>query len=224
MFDTRKFGSYMSRLRKNADMTQSELAEKLNITRQAVSKYETGDSFPDISILIQVAEVLQTSLDEMILVGNPTKGEAKIIKNIVDGNRENSVEIDDIVNLAPLIKPSVLGAFAKRLNADGVDISHLVSLLQFLNDSDLAELFHSIEYSTLNVVFLEKIVPFLDTDSKESIVSKILEGECDWHLLGILIPYIENMTEQLEAAFLDGALPKESRDMINEYWLNKTRV
>ncbi len=46
MFDTRKFGAFLARLRKNADMTQSELADKLNLTRQAISKYERGDSFP----------------------------------------------------------------------------------------------------------------------------------------------------------------------------------
>ena len=48
MFDIKKFGAYTSKLRKKADMTQSELAERLNLTRQAISKYECGDSFPDI--------------------------------------------------------------------------------------------------------------------------------------------------------------------------------
>ena len=46
MFNTQKFGGYLSRLRKNADMTQSELADKLNLTRQAVSRYETGERNP----------------------------------------------------------------------------------------------------------------------------------------------------------------------------------
>lgn len=44
MFSTQKFGGYLSRLRKERDMTQSELAEKLNLTRQSISKYETGVS------------------------------------------------------------------------------------------------------------------------------------------------------------------------------------
>ena len=44
MFDTQKFGGYLARLRKRADLTQSEVAERLNVTRQAVSKYEMGDS------------------------------------------------------------------------------------------------------------------------------------------------------------------------------------
>ena len=70
MFDTRKFGGYVSRLRKNADMTQSELADKLNLTRQAISRYELGDSFPDVSILVLIADIFHVTLDENQLV-NP---------------------------------------------------------------------------------------------------------------------------------------------------------
>ncbi len=44
LFDTQKFGGYLARLRRQADMTQSEVADRLNVTRQAVSKYETGGS------------------------------------------------------------------------------------------------------------------------------------------------------------------------------------
>jgi transcriptional regulator with XRE-family HTH domain len=51
MFNTKKFGRYLSRLRKKADMTQSKLAEKLAVTRQAVSGYERGDSSPTFQYL-----------------------------------------------------------------------------------------------------------------------------------------------------------------------------
>ena len=71
MFSTQKFGGYLSRLRKERDMTQSELADRLNLTRQAVSKYETGDSFPDVSILVSIANIFHVTLDELIRSGNP---------------------------------------------------------------------------------------------------------------------------------------------------------
>jgi len=221
MFDTKRFGAYVSRHRKNADMTQSDLAEKLNLTRQAISKYETGDSFPDVSILIQIAEVFGITLDELINSGNPTKGESNIIKNIVDEDIENPVQINDIINLAPLIKPSVLGALVKKLGEDGIDISHIVALVQYLNDHDMLPLLESVEYGALDEELLGRIIPFLDISSKEAIVKKIIEGESDWRLLKTVIPYIEDMIEQLEAAFVDGALPKEAYDMIGEHWRTK---
>ena len=61
MFNTIQFGKYLSDLRKKKDMTQSEVADKLNLTRQAVSRYETGDSFPDISILVEMAKIYEVS-------------------------------------------------------------------------------------------------------------------------------------------------------------------
>lgn len=48
MFDIRAFGAYIARLRKNMDLTQLKLSDRLNVTRQAVSKWEMGDSFHDI--------------------------------------------------------------------------------------------------------------------------------------------------------------------------------
>ena len=61
MFDANLFCENLSRLRRCADMTQSELADRLNLTRQAVSRYEKGDSFPDISILVKIAEIFLSS-------------------------------------------------------------------------------------------------------------------------------------------------------------------
>ena len=69
MFEIKRFGAYISKLRKQADMTQSELAERLNLTRQAISKYECGDSFPDISILIEIADTFGITLDDLISSG-----------------------------------------------------------------------------------------------------------------------------------------------------------
>ena len=71
MFDTKKFGVYIAAKRKFMDMKQSDLAKKVNLTRQSISKYETGEAFPDISIIIQFAAIFEISLDELIKSGIP---------------------------------------------------------------------------------------------------------------------------------------------------------
>ena len=53
-------------LRKQKQMTQETLAEKLNVSRQAVSKWESGLTEPDIQTLIQLSEIFEVSLDELI--------------------------------------------------------------------------------------------------------------------------------------------------------------
>lgn len=109
MFDIKKFGGYLSRLRKKADMTQMEFADRLNLTRQAVSRYEHGESFPDVSILVVIAEIFHVTLDELINSGTPTRGESMILENTARG-REGVMpgHIEDILSLAPYLKPSIL--------------------------------------------------------------------------------------------------------------------
>lgn len=213
MFDTKKFGAYIAQERKNSGLTQSELADKLCLTRQAISKYELGDSFPDISILIQIAELFEITLDELVGSGSPTYGESKIIKS--------NINVDNIVNLAPLVRPSTLGAFASKLNNEGIDITPIVSIAQYLNDDDILQVINAAKCNALSEGLLEKIIPFLDMTSKEAILKKIIEGEIDWSLLKVLLPHIENMTPQLEAAILDGALPSETLEIMHEYFLRE---
>lgn len=60
------FGQRFQRLRKNAGLTQEDVATKLNITAQAVSKWENDVSAPDISVLVELSEILKVSLDELL--------------------------------------------------------------------------------------------------------------------------------------------------------------
>ncbi len=68
--DAGKTGKFIAQRRKAMNMTQNELAKKLHITDKAVSKWERGLSFPDISILIPLAEILNISLYDLLKGGN----------------------------------------------------------------------------------------------------------------------------------------------------------
>lgn len=56
----------ITELRSAAGMTQIELAEKLNYTDKAVSKWERGESVPDVSVLLRIAELFDVSLDYLV--------------------------------------------------------------------------------------------------------------------------------------------------------------
>jgi len=64
--DNVQFGSFIAQLRKEQNMTQKELADKLNVTDKAVSKWETGKGFPDVKLLEPLAQALGISLVELI--------------------------------------------------------------------------------------------------------------------------------------------------------------
>ena len=84
--NTIKLGNYIKDLRKTKGLTQVELADKLKISFQAVSKWETGNTLPDTSILLDLSEILDTSVDKLLLAGK-TQGRNKGIKisQIIDG-------------------------------------------------------------------------------------------------------------------------------------------
>ena len=68
--DNLKIGAYIQRLRKSAGLTQKELAERLNVSFQAVSKWETGECLPDTALLPALCETLDTTADRLLNGGS----------------------------------------------------------------------------------------------------------------------------------------------------------
>ena len=68
------FGDNLKTLRKNKGFSQEQLSLRLNVVRQTVSKWEKGLSVPDAEMLVKIAEVLGTSVNELL-------GEAVAAKN-----------------------------------------------------------------------------------------------------------------------------------------------
>jgi transcriptional regulator with XRE-family HTH domain len=61
-----RFGEFIRDMRKKKLLTQKNLAKLLNISDKAISKWEVGDSYPDISLLKPIAEVFDISVDELL--------------------------------------------------------------------------------------------------------------------------------------------------------------
>ena len=80
------FGNMVAALRKEKEMTQLELAEKMGVTDKAVSKWERDLSFPDVSSIPKLAEILGVTVDELMQVKAESKEEPlkKKIDEIVD--------------------------------------------------------------------------------------------------------------------------------------------
>ena len=63
-------GQYIQFLRKQRGLTQKELAESLSVTFQSVSKWERGENLPDASILLELADILETTTDKILSGGD----------------------------------------------------------------------------------------------------------------------------------------------------------
>ena len=80
----RDIGKNIKALRIRKTLTQDDLAEKLFVTRQTVSNYETGKSRPDIDMLLQIAEVMDADIHEL-LYGTPLSREDHQVSHLIAG-------------------------------------------------------------------------------------------------------------------------------------------
>ena len=64
--NSKDFGKIVADLRKGKRLTQSELAEKLNISNKAISRWETGEGYPEITILPHLAKELGVTVDDLL--------------------------------------------------------------------------------------------------------------------------------------------------------------
>ena len=66
MMNQTEIGKFIAKCRKEKKLTQAQLAERLNITDRAVSKWETGKSMPDASIMLELCEILGITVNELL--------------------------------------------------------------------------------------------------------------------------------------------------------------
>ena len=97
MINNKDFGKTITSLRTQKGITQAELGERLGVTFQAVSKWERGETCPDISILTDLADILDTTTDYLLRSGKsvlPFKGKINV-SDIIDGinNLKNMGEL-----------------------------------------------------------------------------------------------------------------------------------
>lgn len=64
--DQQKIGKFIAQRRKNAGLTQAQLAERLNITDRAVSKWETGKALPDTSLMLELCSILGITVNDLL--------------------------------------------------------------------------------------------------------------------------------------------------------------
>lgn len=136
------FGNRLAALRKSRGLTQEDLAERLNISPQAVSKWENDLTSPDLDTLSQLAEIFEVSADE--LLGRVRKeahlveeGKRKDINQMLLRIRVNSSEGDKVmVNLPLMIAKSLVNAGAVgnlmggKYSLDSVNWNQIFALIE----------------------------------------------------------------------------------------------
>lgn len=88
-------GERIIALRKERDISQTELARRLNVSRQAVSKWEQGTSSPDTAKLIQLAQILETDVEYLATGIRPEP--KSVVLNVVETVEKEKVVVREVI-------------------------------------------------------------------------------------------------------------------------------
>lgn len=86
------FAENLKKIRKDKGYTQEILAEKLNVVRQTVSKWEKGLSLPDVDMLSKIANVLETNVNILLDGQITTTDQSEIVKQLAKINEQLTIK------------------------------------------------------------------------------------------------------------------------------------
>jgi transcriptional regulator with XRE-family HTH domain len=209
MFDTMEIGRRISRLRKEKDMTQPALADRMGVSYQAVSNWERGASMPDIGKLPELAEILGISVDE--LLGGGRGGE--LVKRVLDGSEEAFVEDADVTmeeagEAAPVLKPKQVKRIVRAIERkkerrerergsggkpEGFSLKSIAAIAPFLDEEYLGELALRLEPET-GIAELASIAPFLSEKTLDQLAERTMVRTASVGDLAAIAPFLSRDT------------------------------
>jgi len=193
-------GTKIKELRRRDGRTQEALAEALGVTNQAVSRWESGGSYPDMEIVPAIANYFHVSIDEIL-------GKSNAILNQVAEGKEievTNLSEKDISEAAALMKPQQIKETVDPSKCDPKTIS---AFLPFLDDDYIEELLCKYKAAGNNIaVFL----PFLSYEKIEELAGEaITKGES----IKTYLPFMrdEKIKQMAFSAFDKGGIQEASQ-------------
>jgi transcriptional regulator with XRE-family HTH domain len=186
MFDMLQVGKTISSLRKEKNMTQMELADKLNISFQAVSNWERGQTMPDISKLGELADIFGVTIDELL----GSKKGAQVVENIIKEEPvAEELTAEEFLEMAPLMKPKQAEKLWESVQAD-VTLKDLVRAAPFLSESTLDSLARDAVKRDRSFVPLLGLLPFLSQAAVDECVQQVLADGLDIKKVIMAAPFL----------------------------------
>ena len=188
MFDMMKIGRRISELRREKDMTQMELSDKLGISHQAVSKWERGESMPDISTLPLLSEIFGVTVDGLLeSTDRRHLGESNVLKHVLDDTADAAIEdgsitLDDIARVAPILKPVQIDHMTSHFPS--ASIGEISGIAPYLSHDILDGLAERAD-AAQGIGELSGIAPFVSREIMDKLAERVAEVASIGELSGI---------------------------------------
>jgi transcriptional regulator with XRE-family HTH domain len=190
MFDMQQVSKTISRLRKARNMTQMELADKMNISFQAVSNWERGQTMPDIAKLSELADILDVTIDE--LLGNTT--DTEMLKKLIrDEPMQEEISAEEFLNVAPITKPVQAEKLWENVKTDAT-IAELAEAAPFLSESVLDALTVKAIRREKSFDGLMELLPFISSEAMGTCVDFMLEDGAEFQKIVKAAPFLSEDT------------------------------
>ncbi len=135
------FGQRLARIRKEKNLTQNDLADYLSISPQAISKWESDLTSPDLDTIVKLANLFNMSTDELLgnkktsteFIPNQTKKDIRkmMFKIIVRDSDGDNVNINLPLGAVKILAKSKAGSFVlNNKELEGVDFDALIELVE----------------------------------------------------------------------------------------------
>ena len=164
-----KFGDNLKQIRKSKKMSQEELAEKVNVTRQSVSKWENGETYPEMNNILELCKIFNCKLNDLVHsdMTDITSLDQDIVMNVVKFNEKKQNEVKILSNIISLI--GKIGAIVLKVVIPFVILGMLL----------VPYIVNNIEITNNEITFKTDDIKFIDDNKIE--IHDIIIGEFDVH-------------------------------------------
>lgn len=179
-----------ARIRKN--MTQSNLADELGVSYQAVSNWERGNSLPDISKYGDLCRILELTLDELLGGDSGAKAVSKFM-DYRKGESADPLTAEEISSVADLLAPEELKKTVnEHLDKVTFDIKDAKRLAPFLDKDTLNELAENV--SMEDPLAAVGLAPFLSKRAIKRLIERVEDSDLKFELLVKAAPFLNDET------------------------------
>ena len=148
-----KFGENLKLIRKEKNMSQEQLAEKVNVSRQSVSKWETGESYPEMNNILELCKIFNCNINDLIHtnMSDISSLDEEIIMNVVKFNEKKQNQVKTLSNIISLI--GKIGSIVLKVAIPFVIIAMLL-VPYVINNTQVKN--NEIVFKTDNIKLIEK--------------------------------------------------------------------
>ena len=186
-----KFGENLREIRKSKKMSQEQLAEKVNVTRQSVSKWETGESYPEMNNILELCKIFNCKLNDLVHkdMRDISSLDKEIIMNVVKLNDEKQKQVKALSNLISMI--GNIGAIVLKVAIPFIILAML--LVPYVIDNVEVKN-NEITFKTDNIEIIDDnkikihdiIVAELDTNISKNEIIKIFNENSKFKIIGYI--------------------------------------